>query len=379
MKNEFESLPQAEQEAVIQTMKEMEKLRASPPRFDPNVDLHTVTMTELYDTVFPPRTPLIDGLLYSGTYLFAGSSKIGKSFFMMQLAYHVAMGIPLWNYPVRQGTVLYLALEDDYARLQGRLVQMFGVESTPNLILTTQSRTLTGGLTEQMERFMQRNTNTRLIIVDTLQKVREIGNEAYSYAADYQNITELKSFTDRHNLCVLIVHHTRKMEASDSFDMISGTNGLLGAADDAIILQKKKRVENTAKMMIVGRDQEDQELSLEFDREHCFWKLTKAEKELLKRTPDPIVITIAGFMKDRQKWTGSATDLLELLPDLQIKPQSLSRKLNVNVSALYNDFGISYTPNSRSREKRTFTLKKLNTDEEAVASGDDNPVTASGI
>lgn len=379
MKNEFESLPQAEQEAVIQTMKEMEKLRASPPRFDPNVDLHTVMMTELYDTVFPPRTPLIDGLFYSGTYLFAGSPKIGKSFFMMQLAYHVAMGIPLWNYPVRQGTVLYLALEDDYARLQGRLVQMFGVESTPNLILTTQSRALTGGLTEQMERFMQRNTNTRLIIVDTLQKVREIGNEAYSYAADYQNITELKSFTDRHNLCVLIVHHTRKMEASDSFDMISGTNGLLGAADGAIILQKKKRVENTAKMMIVGRDQEDQELTLEFDREHCFWKLTKAEKELLKRTPDPIVVTIAGFMKDRQEWTGSATDLLELLPDMQLKPHTLTRKLNVNVSVLYNDFGISYTPNSRSREKRTFTLKKLNTDEKAAASGDAISVTLSGI
>ncbi|MCD8322526.1 MAG: hypothetical protein LUC89_06555 [Oscillospiraceae bacterium] len=49
------------------------------------------------------------------------------------------------------------------------------------------------------------------------------------------------------------------------------------------------------------------------------------------------------------------------------------------MSALYNDFGISYTPNSRSREKRTFTLKKLNTDEEAVASGDAISVTLSGI
>ncbi|MCD7865525.1 MAG: helicase RepA family protein, partial [Clostridiales bacterium] len=180
-------------------------------------------------------------------------------------------------------------------------------------------------------------------------------------------------------ICVLIVHHTRKMEASDSFDMIFGTNGLLGAADGAIILQKKKRVENIAKMMIVGRDQEDQELSLEFDREHCFWKLTKAEKELLKRTPGPIVITIVEFMKDRQEWTGTATDLLGLLPDLQIKPQSLTRKLNVNVSALYNDFNISYTQNSRSREKRTFTLKKLITDEEITASCDDIPVTLSGI
>ena len=79
--------------------------------------LQTVSMTELYDTVYPPRTPVVDGFLYGGTYLFVGAPKVGKSFFMGQLAYHVAMGLPLWNYPVRKGTVLYLALEDDYARL----------------------------------------------------------------------------------------------------------------------------------------------------------------------------------------------------------------------------------------------------------------------
>ncbi|MCC8163260.1 MAG: hypothetical protein LIO86_08905 [Lachnospiraceae bacterium] len=56
-----------------------------------------------------------------------------------------------------------------------------------------------------------------------------------------------------------------------------------------------------------------------------------------------------------------------------------TRKLNVNVSALYNDFSISYTQNSRSREKRTFTLKKLTTDEETAAPCDDISVTLSGI
>ena len=49
--------------------------------------------------------------------LFVGAPKVGKSFFMGQLAYHVAMGLPLWNYPVRKGTVLYLALEDDYSKV----------------------------------------------------------------------------------------------------------------------------------------------------------------------------------------------------------------------------------------------------------------------
>ena len=53
--------------------------------FDENY-LHTVSMTELYDTVYENRPPIVDGLLYSGLYLFVGSPKIGKSFLMAQLA-----------------------------------------------------------------------------------------------------------------------------------------------------------------------------------------------------------------------------------------------------------------------------------------------------
>lgn len=79
--------------------------------------LHTVTLNELYETTYPSRPPIIDGLLYPGTYLFAGAPKVGKSFLVAQIAYHISMGLPLWGYPVNQCTALYLALEDDYRRL----------------------------------------------------------------------------------------------------------------------------------------------------------------------------------------------------------------------------------------------------------------------
>ena len=62
--------------------------------------------------------------------------------------------------------------------------------------------------------------------------------------------------------------------------MISGTNGLLGAADGAFIMQKKRRTDNTALLDIVGRDQPDQELTLEFNRERCVWEFQGAETEL---------------------------------------------------------------------------------------------------
>ena len=61
-------------------------------------DLETVSMMELYDTAYPPKLPIIDGLLYNGTYLFVGSPKIGKSFFMAQIGYHISKGLPLWAF-----------------------------------------------------------------------------------------------------------------------------------------------------------------------------------------------------------------------------------------------------------------------------------------
>ena len=63
--------------------------------------LHTVSMTELFDSAYQSKPPIIDGLLYRGTYLFAGSPKIGKSFLMAQLAYHVSTGTNLWGFDVR--------------------------------------------------------------------------------------------------------------------------------------------------------------------------------------------------------------------------------------------------------------------------------------
>ena len=197
---------------------------------------HTMSMSELYETVYPSRPPIIDGLLYPGTYLLAGAPKIGKSFLVAQLAYYVSTGLPLWEYSVNKSTVLYLALEDDYKRLQDRMFRMFGVESTENLHFATCAKQIGNGLEAQMNLFLHEHPNTRLIIIDTLQKVREISSEAYSYASDYEIVGKLKQFADQFGICLLLVHHTRKQSANDKFEMISGTTGLLGCADGAFLL-----------------------------------------------------------------------------------------------------------------------------------------------
>ncbi|WP_455254305.1 AAA family ATPase [Ruminococcus sp.] len=320
--------------------------------------MKTVTMQELYQDIYSKKPPVIEGLLYQGTYLFVGSPKIGKSFFMAQLAYHVSTGTPLWDYPVKKGTVLYLALEDDYRRLQERMYRMFGTDSTENLYFSVSSKPLGNGLTDQLSGFIREHPDTTLVIIDTLQKIREVDSDSYSYAKDYEIINQLKQFSDSWGICLLLVHHTRKQKSSDNFDMISGTNGLLGCADGAFMLYKENRTSNKATLEISGRDQQDQKIHLIRDEEKLCWNFEKAETELWKEPPEPLLECIANLVtEENPTWQGTATELIEKL-GLDMKPNVISLKLNVNAGRLMNDYSIRYT-NKRNHSGRMIFFSLL--------------------
>ena len=320
--------------------------------------MKTVTMQELYQDIYSKKPPVIEGLLYQGTYLFVGSPKIGKSFFMAQLAYHVSTGAPLWDYPVKKGTVLYLALEDDYRRLQERMYRMFGTDSTKNLYFSVSSKLLRNGLTDQLSGFIREHPDTTLVIIDTLQKIREVDSDSYSYAKDYEIINQLKQFSDSWGICLLLVHHTRKQKSSDNFDMISGTNGLLGCADGAFMLYKETRTSNKATLEISGRDQQDQKIHLIRDEEKLCWNFEKAETELWKEPPEPLLECIANLVtEENPTWQGTATELIEKL-GLDMKPNVVSLKLNVNAGRLMNDYSIRYT-NKRNHSGRMIFFSLL--------------------
>ena len=331
--NQFEENSEENFEELYRQMQ-----RISDPAY-----LHTVSLTELYETKYESRPPVIDGLLYTGAYLFVGAPKVGKSFFMAQLAYHISTGQKLWDYDVHQGTVLYLALEDDYRRLQARMSRMFGVGGAANLRFAVYAKQLGAGLDEQLEKFVREQPDTRLIIIDTLQKIREAGGDAYSYANDYEIIGRMKQFADKKGVCVLLVHHTRKQIAGYKFEMISGTNGLLGCADGAFLLQKEKRTDLSATLDIVGRDQPDQRLYLIRDPERLSWQLDHAETELWESPPDPLLGKVASVItEDNPEWNGSATELVSLLQE-DIQPNILTRRLNVKAGELRNEYQIDYS------------------------------------
>ena len=334
--------PERDMEEILRKMRRM-----SDPAY-----LHTVTLDELMDHVFQGKAVIIENLLYTGAYILAGAPKIGKSFLVAQIAFHVSTGQPLWGCPVRQGTVLYLALEDDEGRLQSRMFRMFGVDGTASLHFATNAKMIGGGLDGQMENFIREHDDTRLIVVDTLQKVRETSGDGYSYSNDYEVIGRLKQFADRYKVCILIVHHTRKQPSGDSFEMISGTTGLLGCADGALLMQKEKRTDNRATLEVVGRDQPDQRFYLTKDQERLVWELDHVENELWKQPPDPILEAVAKLVSsDNREWEGSPTELTEAL-HLDMAANRLTKHLNVNASRLLEEHQVKYENKTKHAGRR---------------------------
>ena len=314
--------------------------------------LHTVSMTELYQTSYGSRPPIIDGLLYTGAYILAGAPKIGKSFLVAQIAYHVSTGKKLWGLDVHQGTVLYLALEDDYQRIQSRMFMMYGVEDSENLYFATVANKIGNGLDEQLEYFIKAHPYTKLIIIDTMQKIREVSGEAYSYASDYEIIGKLKKFADKHQICVMVVHHTRKQPAGDTFEMISGTTGLLGCADGSLLMQKKKRTALEATIDVVGRDQQDQILYLSKDPDTQIWNLERMETELHKEPPDKTLEAIAKLVNSEQpEWTGTPSELADAL-NIGMAANALTKYLNIKCSKLKDEYSISYENKARHSGRR---------------------------
>ena len=130
--------PDGEQPSALARTDSIATFEGTNKRFG---KMRVFSMPELMETYFPSRPFIIENLLPAGTYILAGAPKIGKSFFVLQMAYQVSMGEPFLGFPSRQGTVLYLALEDTYERLQKRLSRMTEQDS-PNLVLSILADTL---------------------------------------------------------------------------------------------------------------------------------------------------------------------------------------------------------------------------------------------
>ena len=246
-------------------------------------ELKTYTMQELYKQPIEPVEYLVDGLLAPGLYILGGSPKVGKSWMALQLCLAVCGGTAFLGRATRKNEVLYLALE--------------------GLHLCHRAAPIGQGLERQIEAQLAEYPHIRLVVLDTLQKVRCVNGSGMSYSSDYEDAGALKALADRNGICLLVIHHLRKMADDDPFNRLSGTKGLAGAADGTLILMRNKRQDGTAILYATGRDIEDVEEELEFS--DCRWSRA-ASPDLLRLSS---VVDALKKLLSAGAFRGTATEL----------------------------------------------------------------------
>jgi adenylate kinase family enzyme len=225
---------------------------------------------------FPEPKWAVKGLLSEGATVIAGAPKAGKSYFALGLAIAIASGgYALGSMPVEQGDVLYAALEDGERRMQKRLREMLQSGAAPERLTYTFDcpRIDEGGL-EAIEEWLIEHPDARLVIVDTLKRIRPQEHRIKRiYDNDYDAVAPLNDLAQKHRMAILIVHHTNKLTGNeDWFDSISGSLGLSAAVDNLMLL-RRPRNEQKGTLYIGGRDIDDKALEVQFDGTINGWRL----------------------------------------------------------------------------------------------------------
>lgn len=328
--------------------------------------LATKTAQELLDEPFPSMKWLVKDLIAPGTTLLVGSPKAGKSWFALELALSVSLGLPFLDHETRKGPVLYLSLEDKYERIQRRLFTLVD-EANDDLEFATMAETLGHGLLIQLEKHFARKPDTALVVIDTLQKVRDMRTADDAYAVDYADLGKIKRFADEHDSTVILVHHTRKLgDEANVFNMILGGNGLIGTADEAIMITKRNYFDQDAVLSITGRDVDASEHKIRF--ENCVWTYIEktSRDEIVERSMPATVQATLAFMRQRSAdWEGTPSQLADAIEGCDAAASVIGKYLNE-----YKDFlaerGVEYS-RRRTANARLISLH-------LVERPDDQPV-----
>lgn len=321
-----------------------EFMREQPKPITETTTFKTMNGETLLNQPLETQPFLVSHLIPQGLHILGGAPKVGKSWLVLWICLQIAKGEPIWNYETRQGTVLYLALEDSFERLQSRLLEITD-EAPRCLHFAVLAKSITDGLDKQIEEFVKSHSDTKMIAIDTLQYIRSSDNNVQNpYANDYKDLMILKELAFRYHIAILIVHHLRKQKDSDPLNTLSGTTGLSGAVDTVFILDRPKRTENIATLFCSGRDIETTEIKLSFSEDEFVWKLHDGDSEPIKMLDGVITAVDKYFSSASEKsFNGTATELAEKIKSdngIVITPAILSKRL----LQLHSQFcGLGYT------------------------------------
>lgn len=350
--------------------------------------LPIISAKELQSKDIPPIRYVVVDMFPQGLSLLASPPKYGKSWFVLDLCLSVAAGNRFLNHETIKSGCLYMALEDSERRLQDRMNKILaGADAPQHFDYATSALEIGQGLIEQLDDYMRQKPETGLIVIDTLQKVRPAGKAGESaYSTDYREVGMMKQFADKYKICLVLVHHLRKMaDDTDPFNRISGTNGIMGAADTALVMSRAKRTDTQTTLSVTGRDVESSETVIQFNKDDYKWHVLgdanwlQEQQAKFEYNNSPIVATIKKLLEQSPGgWNGTMQELLDAGKHfagtyLADSTRALTSKVKALEKPLFDYDGIVHerakNGNSGGSKHRFYFVTGFNND----ITGDDDP------
>ena len=309
-------------------------------------ELNVQSVRDLQEEELPPIRWVVVDMIPQGLTMLASPPKYGKSWWVLDLCLSVAAGDKFMGHYTEKSNCLYLSLEDSKNRLQDRVNRLtYHAPAPKGFDYAITAANLDNGLIDQLESYMKNHPKTALIVIDTLQTVK--GNtkkNESAYADDYRQMRILKQFADKHSICVLLVHHLKKGKGEgDVFERISGTNGIFGSVDTALVMQKNTRGDKETTLHITGRDVIAEDMVLEFNKDSCRWECKGSVDEIEERRlaleyeNDPVVRTLKKLLQDAAYWKGTASELFTACVEITgIPPAEDEKALGKKIRAVAN-------------------------------------------
>lgn len=273
--NQFKRHLQDMQNAIDRdNMEEAEKIRQD---FEPVVledeNKQGGLLSEILERPARKTEYLIPELMPKGLTIFAGKSKVGKTLFITNIIIAMAAGKPAFSeYEIDgKGKTLFLSLEDDENRFVSRykgITESLGGLSTKKQALIDIRRPwprLNEGGLKKIEDWLRKEKRAKLVVIDTLQKIRGNPGRMDQYAYDYATLGPLYDLAHKYEVSIICLHHTTKMSYDDPFENILGSTGMQGAADNICILAKEPHGQASHRFSIRGKDIEEKHLAFNMD------------------------------------------------------------------------------------------------------------------
>jgi hypothetical protein len=220
----------------------------------------------------PPLQWVIDGLIPDGLGIVAAAPKVGKSLFALQVAIACRTGERVLGHPTIRRPVLLYSLEDGRRITQDRARRLVGHHHLDDGVFQIRytAPRLGSGLEEEVEEWLTRNPGG-LVWIDMLARVRpkahgKSGRTAYD--EDYAALGHLGAVVRGLEGGVLVNTHDRKAGSEDWTARITGSRGVLGAADFGLFFEVP-RGGNTGRLHGIGR--EIQDFAVWVERDYPRW------------------------------------------------------------------------------------------------------------